>query len=95
MNSRRLQRRGAKVSKTLQSRLVPRTTPPRLSPPPVLAVGEFQGIRELCTVGSENASFPPPPKVPLIRYYHEVESWKRSKVVKTTKVYGCVPGQVS
>ena len=43
-------------------------------------------------LGSENASSPPPPKVPLIRYYHEVESWKRSKVVKTTKVYGCVPG---
>ena len=26
------------------------------------------------TIGSENASFPPPPKVPLIRYYHEVET---------------------
>jgi hypothetical protein len=34
--------------------------------------------------GSENASVPPPP----IHYYHEVESWKRSKVVKTTKVFG-------
>ena len=39
MNSRRLQRRGAKVSKTLQSRLVPRTTPARLLPRPYLLLG--------------------------------------------------------
>jgi hypothetical protein len=33
----------------------------------------IQGLASPCSlIGSENASFPPPPKVPPIRYYHEV-----------------------
>ena len=47
MNSRRLQRRGAKVSKTLQSRLVPRTTPARLLPRPYLLLGNSRVFRTL------------------------------------------------